>query len=307
VGRPEPEKHPAGWQPSAETVTAARAVYADALPPVNLVGLTRWLTARLQQGMSDEDVHCRVYGDALYEISRLIGELRFEVALAALYITEFGDKPAPGGAHPHVPRRPFEVPGTAITLISPPLDDAFLLSQLFANPGSPIAGHRTVAGWLAAQLLDSARLRAEAALDCVAVLLWCAAAEPLRSDHAGQVILPTFCVRDLERVGPRYRSLPAWPSLCQLAERQCARGWSTRGAFIHQRRLPVQLHGGREAVVRFGGDRAAPTVNAKRQLAMTVNFGRGVLGPAIAYTDEILSQSPQRLSASAPVRRAKSR
>jgi hypothetical protein len=283
---------PPGWQPSPLALRRAQRVYLESMPHVGLTGLTGWLTTQLQRGLSDHDEHCRVYGDALYEMSRLIDELRFEASLASVYIAEFGGKL---GAKPRSRgdlRGSFEVPGTGIALLSPPLDNKALLTQHFADPITPIAGYRTLAGWYTAQLLDSALARAVAALDCIAVLLWSAARIPPATDRQGRLMLPTFCEADLEVVGSHYCSSAVWLSLFALTEHGLNRMVrSYRDGFIHQRRAPAELHGGQEASIRFGGDRVVPPVSAERQLAILSEFYNDVLRTAITRADEVLSAS----------------
>lgn len=280
------------WSPTPYSMERARQNYADILPAVNLAGLTSWLTTQLQRGMSDNNEHCMLFGDALFEISRLIDELRFEVALAAVYITDFDGKTSTRASSADGLHGSFEVPGNAITLLSPPLEGDRLLSSFFIDPSASIAGQRTIAGWFAAQLLDSALIRAVAAIDCLPVLLWCAAETPMRTGYHGHPSLPTFCSNDLGIVALRYDSNSAWSDLCKLTEHKYMHQAVThRDGFIHQRRAPTKLHGGKKSAITFGGHKSVTVMSADRQLKLVSNFTRSVLHPAIKYTNQILSSS----------------
>jgi hypothetical protein len=297
----ETGNRPQGWNPSLHALQQAQQTYLDSMPNVNLTGLTGWLTTQLQHGMNDRDEHCRVYGDALYEISRLIEELRFEASLASVYITEFGSKLCAKRRASRDLRGSFEMPGDAITLLNPSLNNGVVLTQHFDDPITPIAGHRVLAGWYTAQLLDSALARAIAALDCVAVLLWSAARIPPITDRQGRLILPTFCEEDLEVVGSHYCSSPMWLSLFTLTEHssiQMVRPY--RNGFIHQRRAPMELHGGQEVSIRFGGDRAVPPIGAQRQLAIVKDFYSEILHAAITRANEVLSKTSARSEHAGP-------
>lgn len=285
------------WRPTPYSIEQARQNYAKILPTVDLTGLTGWLTTQLQRGMSDDNEYCMLFGDALYEISRLIDELRFEVALATVYIREFDDKTSTRASSTDGLRGSFEVPRNAITLLSPPLEGGRLLSSFFVDPSASIAGQRTIAGWFTAQLLDSALIRAVAAIDCLPVLLWSAAETPMRTGRCGRLSLPKFCSSDLELVAFRYDSGPAWSNLCKLTEHTYMHlAVAYHDGFIHQRRAPRKLHGGRKSAITFGGHRSAAVMSADRQLKLVSNFICSVLHPAIKYTNQILSSS-SRLAA----------
>lgn len=287
-GYSDSDGQPRCWLPSHHALEGAQRILVEDLPAIDLVGLTRWLTLQLQRGSNDNHENCRVYADALYNMSRLIDELRFEASLAAVYIIDLGENASANKRSHGKPSAAFSMPGVALSLLSPRLEDRPLLTQLFSEPATPLAGHRMLAGWFAAQLIDSALMRSIAALDCIAVLLWSAAGRSFKKDSGNNLLLPTFCQFDMKIIDDEYGSNPAWPSLYQLTEHsslQLVRPYN-RG-FAHRRRMPMQLHGGAEPNAIFGGEDAAPTLSVQDQLAMVVDFYRDVLCVATNLADDI--------------------
>lgn len=283
------DDRPPCWMPSHHALKGAQHILAEDLPAIDLVGLTRWLTLQLQHGSNDNHENCKVYADALYDMSRLIDELRFEASLAAVYIIDLREKISPNERADGKPPAPFSIPGIALSLLSPRLMDKPLLTQFFSEPAAPLAGHRVLAGWFTAQLIDSALMRSIAALDCIAILLWSAAGRSFERDSEDNLLLPAFCPIDMKFIDSEYGSKPAWPRLYQLTGHSClqvVRPYN-RG-FVHRRRMPMQLHGGPEPSVIFGGEDAAPTVSVQDQLTMVVDFYRDVLCVATNLADEIL-------------------
>ena len=74
-----------GWMPSDSEVREAQAIFFEDLPPLALDGLTKWLVAEDANGRESEPR--RIFGDALYDLSALLDEVRFEVGVAAMYIS----------------------------------------------------------------------------------------------------------------------------------------------------------------------------------------------------------------------------
>lgn len=72
-------------------------------------------------------------------MSRWIDELRFEVTLAGVYIAEFDGKTSTRASSADGLHGSFEVPGNAITLLSPPLEGDRLLSSFFFDQNASIA------------------------------------------------------------------------------------------------------------------------------------------------------------------------
>jgi hypothetical protein len=287
--KPDDGRQQPHWTPSQRAVARAQQIYLEDLPAIDLVDLTGWLTVQLQGGANDNHPDCRVYADALYDMSRLIDELRFETSLAAVYIMELGDQPSIREHNRDQLAGAFRVPGTAIALLSPQLGDKPFVAQLFSEPITPLAGHRVLAGWFSAQLLDSALIRSVATLDCVAILLFSASGRPFAVDGHNDLLLPSFCAGDLELMVPCYGSHPAWPGLYQLTEHssfQMARAY--RHGFIHRRRVPTELHGGAEAIVSFGGESSMPVLGKLDQLSMVRDFYCGVLHVATRLAGELL-------------------
>lgn len=288
---PDSDGRMPGWLPSHHALEGAQRILVEDLPAIGLVGLTRWLTLQLQRGSNDNRANCKFYADALYDMSRLIDELRFEASLAAVYIIDFGEEISLKGQAHDKPSASFSPPGIALPLLSPQLRNkpTPLLTQFFSQPATPLTGHGVIAGWFAAQLIDSALMRSITALDCIAMLLWSATGRSFKRDNEGNLILPAFCQIDLTFIKPEYGSKPAWPDLYGLTEHSCLRMVRpyNRG-FVHRRRLPMQLHGGSELSVTFGGEGAMPTISAQDQLAMVVDFYREVLGVATDLADQIL-------------------
>jgi hypothetical protein len=277
------------WLPSHDALKGAQHILAEDMPAIDLVGLTRWLTLQLQRGSNDNHENCKVYADALYDMSRLIDELRFEASLAAVYIIDLGEKISLKERADGEPSAPFSMPGMALSLLSPKLGDKPLLTQLFSEPSTPLAGHRVLAGWFTAQLIDSALMRSIAALDCITVLLWSAAGRSFKRDREDNLIFPTFSKVAMNSLKREYRSKVAWPGLYELTDHSCLQRIRpyNRG-FVHRRRMPMQLHGGPELNVTFGGEDVMPTVSVQDQVAMIMDFYREVLRVAAHLADEIL-------------------
>lgn len=237
----------AGWLPSDEALSQADEIYLKHLDTPDLAPLSEWLTIDPSPNPVDKDV----YEGAVFDISRLIEEYRYEAGVAAAFsiglsaeLAALSDTRLNGPAATGIPAgvRALLVPYTSFL----PLP-----SQLFLKPDQSISGFRLLGGWWAAQLYDSALIRGSAALDRLAAILYCVQELEIKRDW-----MPAFKLKHLSRV-TGWKGDPNWEALIALLENPVfSLAKSHRDGFIHQSRAPMALHGDHVIVREFpGGDR----------------------------------------------------
>ena len=277
-----------GWVPSDEALDLCRSVFFESLPPLALEGLTSWLAGEIKAGRESE--HRDVYSDALYDLSQLLEEVRFEAAVADAYILDLKDElfsePDPADLS-----RTVGIPAEVLALLSPYFAQNWSPMKLFTDPGARLPGERVLGGWHAGQLLDAALIRSMAALDRLAILLWSAAGRQFERDKAGDLRLPAFRQGYLDQMLADYGQQASWPALRALVEHDFMKFVKPyRDGFIHRRRFPMELHGEHLTVTNLAaGSTRTKGLDASDHLAMVLGFYTEILKPAIVTTSDLLT------------------
>ncbi len=232
----------------------------------------------------------RPYVDSYIDLYRLLEEIRFELALAALLLDDYSRKLARGEAPPrHESELPMPLPAESIALLLRFMREPPNPAELFTQPYSELAGHRILSDWFAGQLLDSVLVRAVAACDRLATLLWTRVEEPIRTTKAGKSHYPAFRREALKELAPHYREAEAWPDLLELTDHELfAYAKDLRDDFTHARRVPSLLHGEQFTVFAQDGE-GIEGLDAEDHLAIGVAFYNEVIRAAIRLTGELLA------------------
>ena len=120
-----------------------------------------------------------------------------------------------------------------------------------------ISGNRHLSRWVAAQLLDSAMLRALSSLDRVATMLHLRAGLSVSKRKDGTLRLPNFSSETLRAMNATYDRQPAWEELRAIARHELYKFVKIyRDGNVHHRRFPTELHG--ERTLSYWGAGAPP-------------------------------------------------
>jgi hypothetical protein len=238
--------------------------------------------------------HLRVYTDSYIDLLRLLEEIRFELALAALLLRDYTLKRERGEAPERErPKHPLPVESTA--LLRRYFREVPSPEELFHNPYAEISGNRILGRWFAGQLLDSVLYRTVASSDRLAILLWTRAELPLEARRDGQPIHPAFRRRYLDQLADRYSQQPAWEELVGFLDYPLFEtAKNLRDGFTHSRRIASQLHG--DDLVVYASDYArgavpVEAIDAADHLALGLAGYDAILRPLVRLTGELLSNS----------------
>ena len=269
----------AAWLPSAEALGQADDIFLTQLQEPDLEPLTSWLTTEPARASADRDV----FEDAVFDISRLLEEYRYETGVAAAYsiglkteLDTLADEQLSGPAS-------MGIPSSVRALLAPYTAHLPLPSRLFTYPAEPISGFRLLGGWWAGQLYDTALVRGCAALDRLATALYCV--EGLKVDREW---MPAFKPRHLKRI-TAWNGASDWDALLTLLNDPFfALAKKYRDGFIHQRRGPIQLHG--DYVVAGDGSTTIGTTPEIHE-AIVVGYYNLILLPACSLVGKLI-QTP---------------
>jgi hypothetical protein len=222
-----------------------------------------------------------LYTDALFDLSRLAEEFRFLASAGALYSLGLQEQIAAAIPDEIALGAGIAVPTVVRALLAGYMRPMPPPSALLHDPGQPVAGHRVLGGWWAAQLFDSALIRGMSALDRLAVLLFCADQQPITPNKHGDLVLPAFRRSWLRRLR-RWDGRPEWSQLLDILDHPVFTLVKRyRDGFVHQRRTPMQLHG-EHATTTFPSKSQTATegISAELHLAMVLGFYDLVLRPS---------------------------
>jgi hypothetical protein len=129
-----------------------------------------------------------------------------------------------------------------------------VLMAYAAEPPSPTAllrslhqrmsGHRYLSRWLAAQLLDSAILRALSCMDRIVTMLHLRAGLAVEKRRDGTHHLPSFTKQGLRVLRASYDKNPAWNDFTVIFDHPVYELIKRfRDGMVHHRRWPSELHG----------------------------------------------------------------
>jgi hypothetical protein len=234
------------WSLSRKALGVADDVYYNELKTISVEGYSDGVfTEQDEQPVVADRTHREVYADSLFDLQRLLEEVRFEIALATMLTSDYRarhplDEPAPPSAGHQNVTIPAEVLAVLASYAGPVPSPSVLATDLHrAIPGS-----RHLSRWLAAQLLDSAMLRSLSVLDRVVTMLYIRAGLTIRRGRDGSLRLPNFSIDQLKKIRSAYEEHPAWPGLREVArDEMYAFIKRYRDGNVHHRRWPSELHG----------------------------------------------------------------
>lgn len=247
------------WSLSPQAIMTADEVYHQRLGVISIVeygdGI---LTAPGEEPRVADREGREIYADSLFDLHRLLEEIRFEIAFATMLTSDYRA------------RHPLEdssQPAPVVNNMSLSIELLAALAPYAAQPPSPsrltsalhsdISGNRQLSRWLAAQLLDSAILRCMSNLDRVATMLHIRGGLALEKRADGSPRLPSFDITELKKMRQAYGTHPAWPCLREIATHELYKFIKRyRNGTVHHRRWPSELHG--EAQLSYW-DAGAPT------------------------------------------------
>jgi hypothetical protein len=281
------------WSLSQHATNTADDVYYQRLEAINISAYGDGvLTEPGDKPLVADREDRELYADSLFDLHRLLEEIRFEIAFATMLTSDYR-------AHHPIDEPSTTVPkGIDMTLS---IELLAVLSTEAPLPPSPsqlttalhreILGHRHLSRWLAAQLLDSAILRCLSSLDRVATMLHIRADLPIERRADGSPRPPGFSIAELKAMRASYEGHPSWQALRDVARHDMykfIKGY--RDGTVHHRRWPSELHG--EASLSYSDagastDEAYPPerryegLSAQNHIGLTLGTWNHVLRPAI--------------------------
>jgi hypothetical protein len=231
----------------------------------------------------------RAYIDAYIDLFRLRDEVRFEIAHAALLLWDYDEKFAKGAAPPrHESGLPLPLPAESIALLLRETSAPPSPVQLYLDPHVEMSGHRIMSDWFSGQLLDGALVRAVAACDRLATMLWTRAEVPIETTKAGKERRPAFRTPVPRELRDKYAGAPGWDDVVALAsDKRFDLTKDLRDDFTHARRLESALHG-EQFTVLAQDQELVQGVDGAEHLTIVLDFYNEVLRPATAATGVVL-------------------
>ncbi|MCA1604192.1 MAG: hypothetical protein LC775_01610 [Acidobacteria bacterium] len=234
------------WSIDDEARNSADSVYYDELRPIDI--------SKFAQGLLIEPAKPpilparelrEIYADSLFDLHRLLEEVRFEVALAVVLLVDFRVRRDRGEVE--IPKPPpMEVSLSAEVLAAlaphaiPPPSPSVLLDHLHRRIGS----NRYLSRWVAAQWLDGAVLRALSCMDRVVTMLHLRAGLPIHKRKDDTLRLPSFNRDELRSLREPYQSHTKWADFRAIADHPIYELIKRyRDGTMHYRRWPSELHG----------------------------------------------------------------
>jgi hypothetical protein len=284
-----------------KSIDAADHIYYQDLPAIDLGSFAAGVLIDAGGTPLFPDRELReVYSDALFDLSRLLEEIRFEISWASLLLTDWLIRDARGEVE-RLPQDRMQTPFSAELLaalapyaLTPPSP-----TTLLTNPHQAIGGLRHLSRWAGAQLLDSALLREVSALDRVATMLHLRATHTIPRARDGSMRLPGFTAGGLAGTKKLWGQREAWGPLYELLEDplyDVVRRY--RNGNVHSRRWPAELHGesqlaywdaGRGPTTEMVHERHEDGLPAQHHQALLLATWDHILKPAIAHGGSLLN------------------
>jgi len=234
--------------------------------------------------------------EAVVDLAALIDEIRFSGSLAALFIKDY-ERSVVGDTEPDETKemRNLGIPIAALALLTPFYAPLPFPATLISEPHKTMAGGRVLSLWFAGQMLDSALFRVVAALDRLAIILWCSASLPFESTR-GRLQYPAFRPAHLAKLAASYSS-PQFTKLEHLAQHPLFDLLlRVRHGFTHSSRPPSELHGHYRVAYDVGGpadqDRITEAVDRETHVAILLATYNEILRAAAHACSECLSATP---------------
>jgi hypothetical protein len=274
-----------GWTPRSAALGQGDGVFLQYLNEPRLEAFTNWIS----HPSAVSETNREIFDYTLYDLSKLIDELRFEAGVGAVFKAALADELTTLGDEQHEGPVAMGIPIRARALLTAYHAPLPLPSELFKDAAQPMAGFRVLGGWWAGQLFDSAMLRGSAALDRLSTILHCA---------DGRVVdpkwMPGFNVRHLSRLH-KWDGLAEWDQLLGLINSP----WydlthNYRRGFVHERRQPSALHGDHSEIITApnGQQIAGETYSPDNHEALVLGFYNEVVLQAVDLTGALLSEKP---------------
>ena len=274
-----------GWTPAPNVRLSVDNMCMNYLAEPDLRPLSSWIAKGDFGRGARPNFH--IYSDILLDLTRLIEEFRFEMAVGAMYaeglepeLTELNNSETTGFAA-------YGMPASVKALLSGYSARTPSPYDLLTSPASRISGSRLLGGWWAAQLLDSALIRGRSAMDRLAALLFCADDAQLDPNH-----LPAMAPETIKK-------LKSWAGTAEIAELQTTLADETyefvrsmRDGLVHRKRKPMVLHGDHVLVAPDeGGDPAQNVagISPDIQIALGLAFYNETLVPTLALVGRMIS------------------
>jgi hypothetical protein len=289
------------WTFNGEAMRSADEVYHQQLPPIDVTAFSAGFP--VQQGQAPLLPHREqreIYADSLFDLSRLLEEVRFEVALAVMLLVDFRVHRDLGEVKvQNAPSRdtgmPMQILAVLMSYAAPPPAPTALLRSLH----QPMSGYRYLSRWLAAQLLDSAILRALSCMDRVVAMLHLRAGLAVKKRKDGTLHLPAFTRQDLRVLRSVYEQQSAWGEFKAILDHPVYGLIKRfRDGMVHHRRWPSELHGesqvsywdaGGLAVDGGGPEQVYQGLRAQDHVALLAATWNEVIGPTVELGGRLLS------------------
>lgn len=291
------------WSLSEHATNTADLIYREELAIISVEGYNYGVL--LEPGQEQVVVTRalrELYADSLFDLSRLLEEIRFEVAFATMLTSDFRFRnplpdPNPDSALPAMALS-MEILAVLSSYAAAPPSPSLLAKHLH----SPMSGGRHLSRWLAGQLLDSAMLRSLSVLDRVTTLLRIRAGLGIHTRSDGSYRLPSFNKHELKALSATYAANSAWAPLKAVCSGELFQFIKRyRDGAVHQRRWPSELHG--ESTVTYW-DPGAPRedgepveyqsqgMSASDHIGLNLATWKLVLRPAVEAGGALIS-TPQ--------------
>ena len=281
------------WSLSEHATKTADEVYYQHLEAISISAYGDGvLTEPGDQPLVADRADRELYADSLFDLHRLLEEIRFEIAFATMLTADYRAR------HP-IDKQPTTAPDEIDITLS--IELLAVLSTEAPLPPSPsqlttalhreILGHRHLSRWLAAQLLDSAILRCLSSLDRVATMLHVRAGMPIDKGADGSPRTPSFSIAELRAMRSAYEGHPSWPALRDIPRHDMYKFIKRyRDGTVHHRRWPSELHGeatlsywdaGASTDEGYAPERRYEGLSAQNHIGLTLATWNHVLRPAV--------------------------
>jgi hypothetical protein len=297
------------WSLSSHALGIADDVYYKQLKAISIEDYSDGvLTKPGQLPLVTALSHREVYADALFDLQRLLEEIRFEIAFATMLTSDYRARHPVEDEPPADPNAidvtvPAEVLAVLSSYAAPIPSPSLLASDLHRE----IPGGRHLSRWLAAQLLDGAMLRSLSVLDRVATMLHVRAGFSITQLKDGSFRLPSFSIEQLKALRPAYDQHPAWPGLRAVAADDMYRFIKRyRDGGVHHRRWPCELHGETKLTYWDTAAKGSETpaqrqyegLTAQMHIAMTLATWNVVLLPIVEAGGQLVASKVAEQDAS---------
>jgi len=136
------------WLPDAQVEAMVAGIFYEDLPALSVDELSEWLAHRLELRVAEHSYDLDLYTDALFDLSQLAEEFRFQATAGALYSLGLQDQIAAATTEESVAGAGIAVPTVVRALLAGTCDQRprrALYCMILASP-SPDIGYLVVGG-----------------------------------------------------------------------------------------------------------------------------------------------------------------